>query len=553
MSIPKHTLKIALGQINPVVGDVEGNFKIMRDVVARIPSDTDLVVFPELAFSGYPPEDLVRKPQFLDAVRKHVEFFVEQTRHVHAAVILPTPWAEAENVYNAALVIHDGYIIDKVFKVDLPNYGVFDEKRVFDQGPWPAEPFVFKGFKLGLMICEDMWRPEVSKTLSDKGAEMLIVINGSPFERTKTGIRTELARKRVEETGKPLIYLNMTGGQDELVFDGNSFVLSERGQVIARLPSFEDHTETLTWEKTGNGHWLCAAETPDVNQGNGSVNEYQNLFQAMVTGLRDYVLKNNFPGVLIGLSGGIDSALTAVIAVSALGKENVRCVMMPSRFTSKASLDDARRLAENLGVQYDIYPIKEPVEAFENALSITGGIAHENMQSRCRGLTLMALSNESGYMVVSTGNKSEMAVGYATLYGDMCGGYNPLKDLYKTKVYKVCRWINEHPYTKNTIPENIIKKAPTAELKDNQRDQDSLPPYSELDTILEHLVEMEKTVEDIVQQGFDRDTVLKIWSMLEKAEYKRRQAPPGVKLTVRAFGRDRRYPITNGFRSAPAG
>ena len=516
-----------LAQINPVVGDLGYNFKKIAEVWAKHDTDDTVIIFPELVTSGYPPEDLVLKPFFMDRVEAHINELLQTEKDRKSWIILPTPYRANGKLYNAALVIGDGDVKDTILKHRLANGDVFDEPRIFTQGPLPF-PVPYKDCKLGIMICEDMWWPEPAKHLAGKGADILIVPNGSPFEAGKQNVRYDLARNRIEETGLPLIYVNQVGGQDELVFDGASFVMDKNKNVTHQLAFFEEAlTSTRETLKEDN------AASPD------SI-----LYRACVLGLRDYVVKNNFPGVLIGLSGGIDSALTAAMAVDALGADKVRCVMMPSRFTSQESLEDAENCAKALGVSYESISIEPAIEAFTNMIPYLSGVAHENIQSRARGITLMALSNSTGAMVVSTGNKSEMAVGYATLYGDMCGGFNPLKDLYKMQVYALSRWRNTQS---PVIPERIITKAPSAELRANQTDQDSLPPYEALDDILEGLIEHDLGLEEIAARGHDIETVKRIWTMLDRAEYKRRQAPPGVKVTRKAFGKDRRYPITNGF------
>jgi NAD+ synthase len=438
------------------------------------------------------------------------------------------------------------------YKWDLPNYGVFDEVRVFASGPL-SSPVGVRGVRIGLMICEDMWKPELAECLEESGAEILLSINGSPFETDKHDERLNLAVERVSETGLPLAYVNQVGGQDELVFDGGSFVLGADHRLAAQLPHFEEALAVTDWRLEGEG-WVCA-DAGQVKPLEGLAG----LYRALTLGLHDYVEKNGFPGVIIGLSGGIDSALSAAVAVDALGPERVHCVMMPSPYTSTESLEDAAACAELLGVKLDSVSIEPAMAAFKQMLDplFEGRAAdttEENIQARSRGITLMALSNKLGHMVLSTGNKSEMSVGYATLYGDMCGGYNVLKDVYKTTVFALSKWRNEADAgwlagpAGRVIPERIITKPPSAELKPDQTDQDSLPAYDVLDDILKGLIEAEESVEEIAQRGHDRAVINRVWRMLENAEYKRRQAPPGVKVTRRAFGRDRRYPIVNAFK-----
>ena len=545
-------LAIALAQTNPTVGAIEGNadkIRVAREAARQ--QGADLVVFGELVMSGYPPEDLVLKRSFLEATAEAVEKLAVETRDGGPAVILGAPWRIEDRLYNAALLLDGGRITAVVRKHEIPNYGVFDEKRLFVPGPLPA-PVPFRGARLGLMVCEDMWFPAVAGALKQKGADLLIVVNGSPFETDKPGARLAHAQARVAETGLSLAYVNLVGGQDELVFDGASFVLGSRGETAVRLPSWREHLFSTRWRKSPAG-WSCEgaeiAPEPDP---------VANVYGALVTGLGDYVDKNIFPGVLIGLSGGVDSALAAALAVDAIGAERVHGVMMPSPYTSRDSVEDAAELARRLGCRLDTIPIVPAMDAFEAMLRETfvqhpPDTTEENIQARARGITLMALSNKFDYMVLSTGNKSEMSVGYATLYGDMCGGYSVLKDVYKTAVYRLARWRNKHrPEGAKgpagaPIPERVLTKAPTAELKPNQTDQDTLPPYEILDGILESLIEGERGVRETAAMGFDEATVRRVWRMLDRAEYKRRQAPPGVKITSRAFGRDRRYPIVNGF------
>jgi NAD+ synthase len=515
-------LSITLAQLNPIVGDIAGNCTKIRDVWEQAES-TDLIVFSELIVSGYPPEDLLLKPSFISAVREAVYDLIEESNHHAPALLISAPWDIDGALYNAALLIEHGQLIAVRAKHHLPNYGVFDEKRLFVAGPLP-DPVTFRGLQLGVMICEDMWNTDVSSHLKSRGAEILICLNASPFEIDKRAQRLAKAKACALETGLAFIYVNQVGGQDELVFDGGSFVMNTDGEIVQQLAWFEECADEM-------GAPSCEG-----------LDDEAYLYNALVTGLGDYVDKNGFKGVLLGLSGGIDSALSAAIAVDALGADRVRCVMMPSRYTSKDSLDDASILARNLGVRLETISIEGAVKAFHGILPADGGdIMFQNIQSRTRGLILMALSNASGYMVLSTGNKSEMAVGYATLYGDMCGGFNALKDLYKGQVYSLSRWRDD------VIPERIITKAPTAELKANQTDQDNLPEYDVLDHILQCLIEHDMSVQDIIALGHDADDVERVARMLHGVEYKRRQSSPGVKVTSRAFGRDRRYPITHKF------
>jgi NAD+ synthase len=547
------TLKIALAQLNPTVGDLAGNTAKLRKTRAEAAAQgADLVVYSELFITGYPPEDLVRKPAFAAAARSHVEVVAAETGDGGPGVLVGTIWAEDGKLYNAVALLDGGRVQGVRFKVDLPNYGVFDEKRVFDVGPMPG-PLAFRGVRLGVPICEDIWQDEVCECLQETGSEMLISPNGSPFDWPKPDLRMNVAVARVTETGLPLIYVNQIGGQDELVFDGASFVLNADLSLPVQMPAWEEAMRVIEMRRTAEG-WVCQpGERSPIEEHDAAA------YHACVLGLRDYVDKNGFPGVVLGLSGGVDSALVAAMATDALGPDRVHCVMLPYRYTSNESLSDAAACAQALGVRYDIVPIAEPVEGFNKVLAkmfagTVPGLTEENIQSRARGTTLMAVSNKFGAMVLTTGNKSEMSVGYATLYGDMNGGFNPIKDLYKMEVYALCRWRNAHvPKGAKgrggvVIPENILSKAPSAELRENQKDQDSLPPYDVLDDILKYLVEEEMPLADIVARGHPLDVVKKVERLLYVAEYKRRQAAPGVKISARNFGRDRRYPITNRFR-----
>ncbi|MGB3865399.1 MAG: NAD+ synthase [Xanthobacteraceae bacterium] len=549
--------RITLAQLNPTVGDIAGNAARARAARARAKAErADLVVLPELFIAGYPPEDLVLKPAFQAACRAAIEDLARESAG-GPAMLIGTPWVDGGRLYNACALLADGRINALRYKVNLPNYGVFDEKRVFARGP-VAGPVTVGGVRIGVPICEDTWLEEsadyenVVECLAETGAEILVVPNGSPYAKGKTDMRLSISVARVTESELPLVYLNQVGGQDELVFDGASFALNADRSLAAQLPAFVETVTTLTFAKSAHG-WRCTgpvATLPDDDKAD---------YAACVLGLRDYVGKNGFPGVLMGISGGIDSALCAAIAVDALGAERVRGVMLPFKYTAQVSLDDAAKLAKALGIRYEVLPIADAVNGFEAILAepfkgLPRDITEENLQARTRGTLLMALSNKTGAMVVTTGNKSEMSVGYATLYGDMNGGFNPIKDIYKTEVFRLSRlrntWRPDDALgpAGEVIPENIIVRPPTAELRDNQLDQDSLPPYEVLDAILERLVEREQPLADIVAGGFDRDIVARIDRLLNIAEYKRRQAAPGVKVTRKNFGRDRRYPITNRFR-----
>lgn len=547
-------LTIALAQINPTMGALDDNVAAILAARQTAAADNaDLVVFSELCVCGYPPEDLIVKPFFLDKVDQAMDRLAQATGDGGPAMVIGAPRRIDGQLYNAAVLLDAGAESAVRLKHDLPNYSVFDEKRLFAAGPLPG-PVDFRGVRLGIMVCEDMWTPDVTECLEETGAEILIVPNGSPFDNDKLDERLNLAVARVTESGLPLIYVNQVGGQDELVFDGASFVLNADRELVGQMPSFASSVQVTRWQRGLEG-WICAkggifppAEGLDA------------VYGAMMLGLRDYVGKNGFPGVVLGLSGGIDSALSAAVAVDALGADKVRCVMMPSPYTSADSLEDAASCADMLGVPYDTVSIEPAMAAYDGMMEplfngMPADITEENLQSRARALILMAISNKFGPMVLTTGNKSEMSVGYATLYGDMCGGYSVLKDVYKTTVFDLARWRNQrHPDgavgpVGRVMPERIITKPPSAELKPDQTDQDSLPPYDVLDDILNCLVEQDLGMDAIVARGHDKATVSRVWRLLDRAEYKRRQAPPGVKITSRAFGRDRRYPITNAFTS----
>ena len=548
------SLSIAIVQIEPHIGDIDGNVEKIRAARAdAAKAGADLAVFSELVISGYPPEDLVQKQSYQRACREAVEALAAETNDGGPAIIIGGPWAEDGALYNGAFLLADGAIVAKRYKVRLPNYGVFDEPRRFTPGPEFPKPIPFKGARLGLMICEDMWLPGAGEALAEAGADFLIAPHGSPFRETALDERLAAARERTTATERSLLFVNQLTGQDEVVFDGASFVMNANGDVVFRAPQFTPGLFLTRWEAGSEG-WRCV-DGPQAEWVYG----LEVIYRAVVLGVRDYIEKNRFPGVVIGLSGGVDSALTTAIAVDALGPERVRCVMMPSRYTADDSLSDAEACAKALGVSYETIAIAPAVAAFGDMLASAfegrdADTTEENIQSRIRGVLLMALSNKFGSMVLTTGNKSEMSVGYATLYGDMNGGYNPLKDIYKTDVFRLCRWRNaqiDHGMLGPdgaVIPENIITKPPSAELREDQRDDDSLPPYDILDGILERLVEREMAVSEIVADGFEEATVRRIEHLLYVAEYKRRQAPPGPKVTRVNFGRDRRYPITNGWR-----
>ena len=546
-------LIIALAQLNASVGDLAGNADAILAARAKAGS-ADLIVTPELSIVGYPPEDLVLKPALVEAAKAQVERLAAATADGGPALLVGAPWAEDGTLYNAMLLLDGGRIAGLTCKHDLPNYGTFDEKRLFAAGPLPG-PLTLRGVRIGVPICEDMWTPDVCECLAETGAEIIIVPNGSPFEVGKDDRRLNLAVARVVETGLPLAYLNRVGGQDELVFDGASFVLNANRTLAHQLPDWDETIRLTEWTRGETG-WTCApgAICPQDD-------DPADVYHAMLMGLRDYVNRNRFPGVVLGLSGGIDSALSAAVAVDALGADRVWCVMLPSPFTGQDSLDDAAECARLLGCRLDTVRIEPAMMAFDTMLApLFDGrprdIAEENIQSRIRGLALMGLSNKFGPMLLTTGNKSEMSVGYATIYGDMAGGYSVLKDLYKTTVFRVSEWRNTRRPRLGlgpagpVMPQRVITKPPTAELRENQTDQDSLPPYDLLDRILHGLVEQERSASDLIAEGLDAATVARIERLLYIAEYKRRQAPPGVKIGRRNFGRDRRYPISNAFRTA---
>ena len=539
----RQTLNVVLAQINPVVGDVSGNTaKIIHAAnVARDQQQAQLVVFPELCLTGYPPEDLLLRPGLLKRVNKALQTLQQKITGIH--IVVGHPLGEVgKELYNAASVIADGQIVCQYFKQMLPNYGVFDEKRYFIEGHLSAL-FSLCGVKIGITICEDIWFTGPAAQARDAGAEVLLNLNASPFQQGKSALRFDTVRQRALENQLAVLYVNQLGGQDELVFDGGSFAVDAHGELQMQAAVFTDEAALVTIEKTDNGNIQLT----------GLVKEHlpplSSVYQALVLGLRDYVEKNRFPGVVLGLSGGIDSALTLALAVDALGAERVQAVMMPSRYTAQISLDDAAEMAQRLSVAYSVLSIEPVFDSFLQALSepFAGKAAdttEENIQARCRGVLLMAISNKTGAMVLSTGNKSEMAVGYSTLYGDMAGGFSPLKDVYKTLVFALAKYRNQ---LSPVIPERIISRPPSAELAADQRDEDSLPPYPLLDQILERYVADDGCFEDLVAEGFAAETVAQVIKMVDRNEYKRRQAPPGIRITSRAFGRDRRYPITSGY------
>ncbi len=547
------TLTLALAQVNPIVGDFAHNSELILDAWRRgRAAGADVVVLPELVLTGYPPEDLVTRPAFVETAGKTVRTLADRIDGTGPAVILGAPVAlRGGGVGNAALLLHAGAVRSRRIKHHLPNYGVFDETRVFRAGP-PAGPVAFRGVRIGLMVCEDMWFPDIAETLGESGADLLVAINSSPFDARKGDQRLSHAVARVTETGLPLAYVNQVGGQDELVFDGASFVLAGDARLVAQAPSWRSDLMITHWRSDGE-RWQ-----PEPGVVHPVPEPMEGIWLAMVTGLRNYVDKNGFPGVVLGLSGGIDSALSAAVAVDALGAGRVIGVRLPSAVSSKGSLNDAAATADLLGIRLETVPIAAAVDALSGLLErpFAGrepDTTEENLQARLRGTVLMAFSNKFGHLLLTTGNKSEMSVGYATLYGDMNGGFSVLKDVYKTMAYDLARWRNRN-WTPGllgpegpVVPEPSIAKPPSAELRPGQTDQDLLPPYDVLDAVLRRLVEDEQSVAEIEAAGFDPELVRRIGSLVIRAEYKRRQSPPGVRITTRAFGRDRRYPITNRF------
>ncbi len=540
-------LTLALAQINLLVGDVHGNLvRTLREAArARDECGADLVLFPELTLSGYPPEDLLFHRGLRTQIERALRGLAEAVPGV--GLVLGFPEYQGSEIYNSAAVYRDGVRLALTRKSCLPNYRVFDEKRYFSAGGDPAV-FECKGIKLGLLVCEDMWEPGPARRACELGAEVLLVINASPFEMNRQRDRERVARERVGECGVPLVYVNLCGGQDELVFDGNSFVMDATGQLALRAPAYTEGLYPVQFERSGGRVVPVPGEIAPELEVEASV------YEALVLGVRDYVNKHGFPGVVMGLSGGVDSALTLAIAVDALGAERVQAVMMPSRYTSQMSKDDALAQARALGVQISSIPIEGLFEAALSALAAefagrAPDTTEENIQARARGLLLMAISNKTGRMLLTTGNKSEMAVGYATLYGDMNGGFAPIKDCSKLLVYRLANYRNAQAGAGGPIiPRRVIEREPSAELRHDQKDTDSLPPYALLDPILEAFIEEDLSVDEICARGYERAVVTRILNLVQRNEYKRRQAPPGVRVSRRAFGRDWRYPITSGYR-----
>ena len=545
-------MKLFLAQINNIVGDIDGNLKRAIDILDQAEElNSDLVVFSELFLSGYPPEDLVLKKSFVEECRNALDILINYSKTKKVGLIVGLPIYEKNNLFNAAAIVDEGKLIGFSKKINLPNYSVFDEKRVFHQNDIP-KVFEFRGIKLGVPICEDIWQDNVCFELKNQGCELIVSPNGSPFDKYKINQRKTIIEDRVSEIGLPFVYINQVGGQDELVFDGSSLIMNGDKEIIYEAPPWQEHNAVIEFNEK------------EKKFNNLSFNEFkfsdlENIYMATVIGLRDYVSKNNFPGVILGLSGGIDSAFCAAVAVDALGKDKVEAYMLPSNYTSENSTIDAEDCANRLEINLETIPISDTFLSLEESLKtsfkgLPNDITEENLQSRIRGTILMAISNKKGKMLITTGNKSEVSVGYSTLYGDMNGGFNPIKDIYKTELYALANWRNINlPNNilldkKDVIPASIISKEPTAELRDNQKDSDSLPPYDELDQILEGLVEYELSTSELEKKGFSREEIKKVENLLYVSEYKRRQSAPGVKISLRNFGRDRRYPITNKFR-----
>ena len=549
----KNNIKIALAQLNPIVGDVKGNINKLIKIRNDLNNSTEIIVVPELYVTGYPIDDLVLRNDFLELVQNEINNLAKLTSDGKAAIIIGAPRKEKKTIRNTVYVLDNGKVLSFRDKYNLPNTGVFDEQRIFSPGTLSG-PVKVRDVLIGLPICEDIWNETVVECLCETGAEIILSINASPFTTKKTDQRISVAASRVLESKLPLIYLNRVGGQDELVFDGSSFCLSHHGKLKIQLKDFQEQTLEIDLTKTDN-KWEFKE---NINTVSSSI---ESLYKSLVISVRDYVKNNGFPGVVLGMSGGIDSALVAAIATDALGPSLVKAVMMPSPYTSKESLEDAKLASSNLGINYSYLEIKNGMDTIDkilldfNAPKVDVGIAEENIQSRIRGLLLMAISNKYGSMVLATGNKSEYAVGYATLYGDMCGGFAVIKDVWKSDVFKLCKWRNLNKSSEflgpvgEVIPNRIITKAPSAELREDQKDTDSLPDYDVLDVILKKLVEENLSLEQIVSHGFDMNDVKKISMLLSRSEYKRFQSAPGPKVTEKAFGRDRRYPLTSGFRN----
>lgn len=543
------SLRLALAQCNFTVGDIRGNTRRIIEAVAtaRDQHEADMVLFPELAITGYPPDDLLLRPALQRLVQQAVQRICDAAGDID--ILLGLPEYADDRIYNSAIVIAGGKPLHRYHKQVLPNYGVFDEQRYFSPGRQPCV-LNLNGFQTAITICEDIWQPGPCQQARDAGAEIVLNINASPYHADKLTLRQQILRKRYDETGLPIVYLNLVGGQDELVFDGGSMMLAANGEIEWSAPQFEDGIYILDLQRDTEGN-IQTRTTTGLSR---PIQRLDSIYSALVLGVRDYVNKNGFNGAVLGLSGGIDSALALCIAVDALGADNVAAIGMPSRYTANISVQDSREMARLLGIQYQEVSIETPFTAFLDVLqpifdelqqtNSHNDTTEENLQSRCRGVLLMAVSNKTGKLVLATGNKSEMAVGYATLYGDMAGGFAPLKDVPKTLVYALAEWRNKKS---RVIPQRIIDRPPSAELKPDQRDVDSLPSYDILDPILERYIEHDQSPDQIIAAGYDTDIVYKVVNMVDHNEYKRRQAAPGVRISERAFGRDRRYPITSGY------
>lgn len=544
------TIRIIQVQANYTVGDFQGNLQKVKDHWQQADEQgADLVIFPEMVTTGYPVEDLALRRSFQDAAMASLRTLIDYSATRKSEAILGGIWREEDAPTNSIFWLSNGKLLHTQHKVALPNYGVFDEKRIFKKGEKPSI-ISWRGVKVGLLICEDMWHEDVAQHLAQQGADLFISINGSPYETGKAEQRLAVAQRAAGRFETPLLYTNMVGGQDELVFDGGSFVMRPDSSLAVTLPYCEEALTVSDWDISDGVKCLTESHVPEISY-------EERIYQVITLGLRDYVQKSGFEGVVIALSGGVDSALTAAVAVDALGADKVHTVFMPSPHTTQESIEDAKACAEMLGTKLDIIPIEPAMQLMHDTLSPVcpdmGKVTRENIQARLRGNLLMAISNQKNWMVLTTGNKSEMSVGYATLYGDMCGGYSVLKDIYKTTVYRLCEWRNRNlpkgalGTDSKVMPERVITKAPSAELSPDQKDEDSLPPYDILDRILRELIENQSSAASIVDQGFDEATVQDVSRLLYNAEYKRRQSPPGVRVTAMSFGRDRRYPIINHY------
>ncbi len=552
MTLMAERFRLSLAQANPTVGDLDGNADLAKELWAEAKAaGSDMLALPEMFLPGYQLQDLVRKPAFAEDCKRAIEALAWATSD-GPAIGIGAPLPADEKPYNGYYILNSGRVTATVLKHHLPNQEVFDEVRYYHSAD-PAGPVVVGGMRIGVPICEDAWFDDVTETLAETGAEIILVPNGSPYHRGKLAVRQGHMVARSVETGLPVVYVNLVGGQDDQVFDGASFVLNPGGKLTHQLPFYDTALVHVDFENTSEG-WraIPGTLTPQPDP-------FEADYRVMVEALRDYLAKTGFSKVVLGLSGGVDSAIVATIATDAVGPENVHCVMLPSEYTSEVSLEDAARVAENLGTRLDTVPISAARGAVTDTLAplfngMEPDITEENIQSRLRGLMLMALSNKFGSMLLTTGNKSEVAVGYATIYGDMSGGYNPIKDLYKTRVFATCRWRNSNhrDWMKGppgeVIPTRVIDKPPTAELREDQKDEDSLPPYDDLDVMLEMLIDEDKSVSEVVAQGYDRETVKKVERLIYLSEYKRFQSAPGTRLTQKAFWLDRRYPIVNRWR-----